>query len=65
MRRWWRRRRSVAGNEDARKRFEQEAKLRAAQRETPYLELLAEQLADLPRDEVITRMRNGTIRRTA
>lgn len=51
-------------NGDARKRREQEAKLRMAKRQTPLYREHAEVLAELPAEELATRVRDAlTLRR--
>lgn len=57
--RWWPRRRR---NGDAQAAAEQQAKLRSAQRMTPVYERLAPLVADLPPEELATRLRDALTR---
>ncbi len=52
--RWWRRKQP---NGTAKARAEQEAKLRAAERMTPVYRAMADVVADLPAEELASRLR--------
>jgi hypothetical protein len=59
---WWPKR---GPNGDAKRRAEQEALLRTAEKMTPVIEKLADHLRDLPPEELATRLRLAMIRRSA